>query len=333
MTDETPRMSQPPPITFLYTNSYDRFADAIIGALTSGNVFRFNLDLWREYIVRIEPELFTITNPAGGRVHSSQIVKFLWRKPRTNQQLFPDRAIPREQQYEDDELAYAMREVWNRMYYEGRAVLIDPASHLLAGKCLQARVAGTYFDVPAWKFVSGSATHLAKGRLSVVKSLSAQPVQEKSVLYASRVREDQLTPATPWMIQDYVEAERDVTVVVVRDALFAFELDRSGFPPDVIDWRRADLLAPTSWAPHILPPRLATSIASFMRDMSLHYGRLDFLLAGSTYYFLEVNANGEWDWLDPHGDAGIVQKMVEELSPDTPCHPLPNPRTIKGSRS
>lgn len=321
------------PITFLYTNSYDRFADALVEQLTGGKIFRFNLDLWRDYALRIEPDRFSVANPAGGRVHSSQVVKFLWRKPRTNQQLFPDRAIPREQAFEDEELAYAMREVWNRMYYDGRAILIDPVSHLLAGKCLQARIAETYFDVPAWKFVAGSATHLAKDRLSVVKSLSARPIQEKSVLYASRVPEDRLAPATPWMIQDYVEAERDVTVVVVRDTLFAFELDRSEFPPDVIDWRRADILSPTCWEPHVLPPQMQTGITGFMADMSLHYGRLDFLLAGSTYYFLEVNANGEWGWLDPRGDAGIVKKLVEELSPDTPRHPLPNPRTITGSWS
>ncbi len=66
-----------------------------------------------------------------------------------------------------------------------------------------------------------------------------------------------------------------------------------------------------------------------MQDTCLHYGRFDFLLAGNTYYFLEVNPNGEWGWLDPSGDAGIVDALARELSPDTPCHALPNPRVIQ----
>jgi hypothetical protein len=66
-----------------------------------------------------------------------------------------------------------------------------------------------------------------------------------------------------------------------------------------------------------------------MSDMSLHYGRLDFLLTGSTYHFLEVNPNGEWGWLDPSGEAGIVDALASELSPETACHALPNPRVIQ----
>ena len=60
-----------------------------------------------------------------------------------------------------------------------------------------------------------------------------------------------------------------------------------------------------------------------MRGVNLDFGRLDFLYDGSTYWFLEVNANGEWDWLDPNGDVGLLDKMVAELDPETPVHPIP----------
>jgi D-alanine-D-alanine ligase-like ATP-grasp enzyme len=32
-----------------------------------------------------------------------------------------------------------------------------------------------------------------------------------------------------------------------------------------------------------------------MRDLGLHYGRLDFLHDNERYVFLEVNPNGQWD--------------------------------------
>jgi hypothetical protein len=60
-----------------------------------------------------------------------------------------------------------------------------------------------------------------------------------------------------------------------------------------------------------------------MRAIGLDFGRLDFLLKDETYWFLEVNSNGEWGWLDPDGSRGVLAALVAELHPDTPIHPLP----------
>ena len=59
-----------------------------------------------------------------------------------------------------------------------------------------------------------------------------------------------------------------------------------------------------------------------MDDLKLQYGRIDFLLKGNEYWFLEVNPNGEWGWLDAEGQHGLLKKVVLETSPDTVIHPL-----------
>jgi hypothetical protein len=318
------------PVLFIYTNSYDLSADVLIRRLGNAAVFRFNLDLWHDYLIEIDRHHVAITNPSSRTIESKDVAKFLWRKPLTNQQLYPDRSFPRERVFEEEELAYAMREVWNAMYYSGRAVLIDPLSDTLAGKLLQAQIAARYFLVPDWAVVSGGSVGRDPGRQRVAKSLTSYRTGDRSVLFTTRIEAEQLSPASPWFLQSYVMAEHDVTVVVVRDALFAFALDRTEFPAGVVDWRRARILAPAqNWISHALPQELADAIRQFMRDMCLHYGRLDFLLSGRSYYFLEVNPNGEWGWLDQSGDAGIVDALVSELSPDTPCRALPNPRVIQ----
>jgi len=317
-------------LTFIYTNSYDGWADLLVDRLGGDRVFRFNLDLWREYEISIDPDGFCFTNRAGRIVTAKQVAKFLWRRPRTNQQLFPEKDFPREQIYEDEELAYAMRELWNRMYYAGTAVLIDPCSDQLSGKLIQARIAQRYFSVPAWKVVSGVKGSSGKPA-AAVKSLTSQRVEARTTLYTTRVAENELASESPWFVQECIEADCDVTVVFIRGVLFSFEFRRALLPPGVIDWRRAVEMEPAlaaKWARHALPNPLEQGIREFMQDMGLHYGRLDFLLAGDRYWFLEVNPNGEWGWLDPRGDAGILDTLTEELSPDTPCHPLPNPRVI-----
>jgi hypothetical protein len=323
------------PLTFLYTNSYDGWADLLVNRLGGDRVFRFNLDLWRDYDVSIDPDGFRVANRAGRTVTAAQVAKFLWRRPRTGRQLFPEKDFPREQLYEDEEFAYAMREVWNRMYYAGKAVLIDPCSDQLSGKLIQARIAQRYFSVPAWKMVSGGKGPSGTSAVAV-KSLTSQRVEARTTLYTSRVTEDELAPSSPWFIQECIEADRDVTVVFIRGRLFAFEFRRDLLPADVLDWRLAverDPALADKWTAHELPETIRKGIKGFMQDMGLHYGRLDFLLAGSRYWFLEANPNGEWGWLDPHGQAGILDRLIEELSPDTPCHPLPNPRVIRVSKA
>ena len=285
-------------ILFIYTNSYDFSADVLVRTLGNAAVFRFNLDLWRDYAVKIDHEHFAVTNAAGRTVESNDIAKFLWRKPLTNQQLFPDRTFPRELVFEEEELAYAMREVWNIMYLLGRAVLIDPLSDSIAGKLIQAQMASSHFHVPSWNIVSGAQVTPEINQSRVVKSLTSLRTAARSVLFTTRVDADQLSSASPWLLQDYVEAEYDVTVVVIREALFAFALSRAEFPTGVIDWRLSRGLTPTQvWIPHVLPQSITAAIRRFMDEMALHYGRLDFLLTGETYSFLEVNPNGEWGWL------------------------------------
>lgn len=318
------------PVLFIYTNSFDLSADVLIQRLGNSAVFRFNLDLWDDYRIEIDRHRIAVTNPSGRTVEAQDIVKFLWRKPLTNQKLYPDRTFPQERVFEEEELAYAMRDVWNAMYCSGRAVLIDPLSDVTAGKLIQAQIAERYFPVPDWTVVSGASVRAGAGRQQVAKSLTSLRTGNRSVLFTTSVAAEQLSPSSPWFLQAYVPAELDVTVVAIRDVLFAFALARGEFPAGVIDWRRARMLTPEqNWVAHRLPPEVASGIRQFMGDMSLHYGRLDFLVAEGTYYFLEVNPNGEWGWLDPSGDAGIVDALVSELSPDTACHALPNPRIIR----
>jgi hypothetical protein len=315
------------PILFLYTNSYDLSADLVVRRLGGDAVFRFNLDLWQDYRVQIARDDLCIVNPTGRAVTSRDIAKFLWRKPLTNQQLFPDRTFPRERVYQEEELAYAMRELWNAMYLAGRAVLIDPVNDLIAGKLIQARIATAYFRVPEWRLVSGVKPAAKPG--TVVKSLTSLRVGDRSVLYTTRIEPEALAPDSPWYLQDYVAADHDVTVVFIRGKLFAFSLSRADFPQGVVDWRRARGLNPEQdWRALTLSDATADGIRRFMADMALHYGRLDFLLTGDDYVFLEVNPNGEWGWLDDPAGGRIIDALAEELAPDTPCYPLPNPRRV-----
>jgi len=318
-------------LTFLYTNSFDTTCDLLISRLGSEHVFRLNFDLWRDYRVEVHNDGFRIENPAGRVLERADVAKVYWRKPMRQQHMSPDARVPQEESYLEEELWYALREVINLLWCDGKVILTEPFGDTRAGKFLQAAAARRYLKVPPFRFVCGEAVAVPSAEPVVVKSLTSTRAGPGAILYTTKVAGDTLAPATPWMTQMLVEAEKDVTVVYVRDKLFAFELERGWFRDRTCDWREVSLEtgAHNDWQPHALPATVERAIHALMADLGLQYGRLDLLLAGAEYWFLEVNSNGEWGWLDPDGKHGLLDKMLEELSPLTPAHPLPVTRPLR----
>ncbi len=311
-------------VLFLYTNSYDGTADLVVKRLGSESVFRLNFDLWKDYKLRIGPQEFELQNPVGRVLRPQDVAKVYWRKPAPTRKIFPERHLSQEDCYVEAELWYTIRDLVNMFWQQGKLVLIEPFAEERVGKLVQMRVASRFFQVPDWRITRGFSPAGIDNRSAVVKSLTLDRVADYSVIWATKVSPQELDPEAPWFVQEYVEAKADVTVVFVRGDLFAFELDRN-FTERSIDWREVSLdPGAPEWRVHTLPVPVAAAIREYMAAISLDYGRLDFLQrASGEYAFLEVNPHGEWGWLDAHGEFGVLQAILREVSPATEVHPIP----------
>lgn len=315
-------------VTLILTNSHDVTTDLLITRIGAERIFRFNFDLWPDYRILLTPAGFEIGNAAGRTVSDREIAKLLWRKPMRARDLTPDAELTDRQNYIEEELWYMMREIVNLSWSRGRLVLVEPFADARCGKLLQASVAQRYLTVPPFRSVFGASPTMRPGRRAVVKSLSSTRLGKNQIFYTTAVDEAELDPAIPWTIQDLVEAGRDVTIAFVRGELFAFELPRQPFAAQTLDWRElATQYVTDAWAVHRLPGEIARGAIALMADLRLDYGRIDMLLTDDGQYnFLEVNPNGEWGWLDASGTHGLLARIVTEISPDTPLHPLTMPR-------
>ena len=313
-------------VLLIVTNSFDATADLLVSRLGKDQVFRFNFDLWHEYRFEIRAGDISLADPSGREVTGAEVAKLLWRKPVSRN---PWRPVSRtgEDRYYDGEMLYAMRELVNLLWLDGKVVLVEPFAELHAGKFMQLRLASAHLRVPQYQFRLAGRSLFPDGVETVVKSLTMEPVgseEDRELLFTTKVNDRALSSTCPWMVQEYIRATKDVTVAFVYDQLFAFELDRSVFLDQAVDWRelpsdwkRGD------WLPHRLDDRVSSGIFAFMKDMGLHFGRLDFLWGPEGYVFLEVNSNGEWGWLDPDGRYGLLPKVADEVSPLTPVHSIP----------
>lgn len=305
--------------TLVVTSSYDATTDVLLRhpTIPIDRIFRFNYDLIDQYTITVTPLSFEIRDPLGRVASLSSVYKCYLRK-------FERKATddPQEQ-YADAELWYLLRAIIHQLWSLGRVVLVEPGVETSRlDKLTQLRIAERYFKVPDWEFIFRNRSSFSSN--AVVKSLARGKLGEK-VLNANRVQPTELDIRWPWFQQDVVHADYDVTVVFVRGKQFAFKLNRREIVENGrIDWKSDRAVRGLqTWELFELSVDFALPISSMMRDMKLDFGRLDFLLQeDGTLFFLEVNPNGQFAWLDLEDSLGVISAVCSEISPVTPIHPL-----------
>lgn len=313
------------PATLLITNSIDYVADLIVRNLGSENIFRFNTDLWQDYKLLVSDMVIEIEDPIGRRVTEADIAKVYRRSSMRASTIFPSLKLDDAQRYAEEEVWMALSDILNIFWAQGKVVLNQPLATTRSGKLHQMRLAARYFNVTPFRFILGDEAYLRPGVESVVKSFTFR-YSDGIGFYSRKVSEADLDVSYPWFLTDYVDAPEDVTVALVRDQLFAFSLDREPFLADTIDWRRAPSRhAHRGWQPLQLPPAVEKGIFDFSAEVGVHYARFDFLKRDSDYTFLEANYSGEWGWLDPDNENGLMAKILHEIDPRTPLIGCPQP--------
>jgi hypothetical protein len=312
-------------LLFIFSTTYDTTVDLLVYYIGLDKVFRFNTDIFKDYKISIDEDSFKIEDPTGRFINDQDIKKVLWRKPAKIRDLFPEENLSSEEAYYEKEIWYVMRDIINLLWSENKIVLTEPLVDYRVGKFVQLKCAKKFFNVPKYIFRYGYNTLLDTNSETIVKSLTSEPISEDgSVIFATKVNQNELDVSCPWLIQEYVYSQKDITVVFVRDELFAFELDRTSFLDKTIDWRELSVDTTTDmWLPHILPDCVKNSIFQFMKELKLHFGRFDFLYDHDKYYFLEINPNGQWAWLDSERKFKLLDKVINEISPDTPLYSIP----------
>ncbi len=294
----------------ILTNSVDGTTDEIIRRLGQHPIFRFNVDLWRHYEFEFSPHSFFLRDPAGRTVREEDVSRLYVRKPAFDDPLDKPAGGSLEW-WTQQQVSYLVQEMYNLCRLRGKIALVEKGAETRLGKISQMRLAASHFHVPPWKIVRQDCL-IASSAPQIAKSLVADFTGNYQFLFTRRVEPETLDPSYPWFLQDLVDAEADVTVVYVAGRQFAFELDRTSFPG--VDWRKHINAMELPWKRTHLPDEVCGGISKFMSEAGLSFGRLDFLRTKNQYFFLEVNPNGQWAWLDLEGREGIFDWVIECLS-------------------
>jgi glutathione synthase/RimK-type ligase-like ATP-grasp enzyme len=118
----------------------------------------------------------------------------------------------------------------------------------------------------------------------------------------------------PMVFQQRIEKEVELRVTIVGRAVFAFSIDSQRLENAQVDWRKEGVNMLNDWQPYTLPDKLQQQLLAFMDDYGLNYGAIDIIKSpDGRYYFLEVNAAGEYFWLDKLCDHAISIQIADVL--------------------
>ena len=304
----------------LLAASDDVTADIIVDAL-GDKILRVNNDRHSDHEILINNQGFRIRDSFGREVTNDNLTTLILRKFTRR----PPRA--------SDEEVYAYREhtralesllervTWNTP----EKVPINPFRMSQLSKFNMSDIAEKYFHVPKWAFSnqpqnSGLKNPVLKNLCGMPFKSAERPEEQATFVYVQDVQLDELADGWPWYLQEKVDAKIDLTVAYIGGKTFGLQLDRQKFSG--IDWRKhIGTSMDMQWQPAIIPEWLHAKIDSYMEEVRLDYGRLDFLASEPNFSdisFLEVNQHGQWAWMDLEKNNGIHDAMIDFLATPRP---------------
>lgn len=144
-----------------------------------------------------------------------------------------------------------------------------------------------------------------------LKAIWTSPVLEEHLERIELVRN------VPCLFQEYVPKDVELRVTVIGRRVFACEIhsQRSAISRD--DWRRYDL-DNTPYVACSLPDAVELACLKLLDAFSLPFGAIDLIRRpDGTYVFLEVNANGQWLWIEELTELPLVAAMADLLQKGT----------------
>lgn len=295
---------------FIPTCSDDGTTDLLLPHLQKeAEVFRFDIDKFRDYRWDVSTFGVSMSDATGRSISDRSLSCFYLRKPT----FFEDLDIPKEGLLENwcrQEVSDWLHDLYAQCAAAGLCALVHPG-HGAWRKPRQMRVATKYFAVPEWHLVQGAIPDLPKNKRWAVKTLTQTKIGQNRYLFVREADPMKLDLSYPWFLQEVIDGGNDETVAYVDGRIFAYACGRKD--GDHLDSRRNYMEGRPEWKPVKYSPEEEASIQGFMAETGLSFGRFDFIRREGVLYFLELNPNGQWAWLDERDETGLVSAVAEAI--------------------
>lgn len=118
---------------------------------------------------------------------------------------------------------------------------------------------------------------------------------------------------TPFIVQCEIRKSYDIRVTAIGDNVFATAIWSQVHSETEVDWRQGS--RPDLKHERIdLPESVKEQCRELLRRLNLRYGAIDLVCdEAGTLWFLEINPNGQWAWIENQTGYRIAEAIVDEL--------------------
>lgn len=302
---------------FTFTFSQDETTDIVMKELDTNDVLRFNIDKPDDFAWDFHNGGFSIADKTCGKeITEKTFTSFYLRKPMYLDLIDVPKhgCVENLRREETDEL---MRDFYRECQHRGLVALVRSQDNKY-GKLRQLLVAQRYFRVAKWHFFHGKLPEECKRGRWVVKSMTQTSIGEGKVFFVKEVDPAALDLSYPWFVQERIEGEEEVTVVYVDGKTYAANAPRNSFGAE--DSRKSLMEHPRAWPRCELTPEEERAIRGFMDETGYRFGRFDFIRKDGELWFLELNPNGQWAWLDEKNEHGLVSMVADAIKAEDRAH-------------
>lgn len=151
-------------------------------------------------------------------------------------------------------------------------------------------MAGYYFDYGEYA-TSAFATLLTENHVANLDLVARQPV----------------------LLQRYVVKHHELRVTFANDEFFTAKIQTPDYE-SVVDWRTPENAEEVEYAQAVLPAVTEGKLRSLLRALKLQYAAIDLAVdTEGTHFFLEVNPNGQWMWIEEETGLAISAAIAKSL--------------------
>ena len=302
---------------FISTCSQDTTTSIVMKELDANDVFRFNIDKPMDFAWDFHRNGFRIVDKISGKeITDRTFTSFYLRKP----MYFDHIDIPKfgcVENWRREETTELFNDFFRECQSRGLTALVRSRNNKY-GKLRQLLVAERYFRVAPWHFFHEELPEELNHGRWVVKSMTSTPIGQDKVFFVKEVDPCVLDLSYPWFVQARINGEEEVTVVYIDGKTYATHAPRNSF--DGEDSRKSLMEKPMSWPRCPLSSKDERAIKGFMDETGYRFGRFDFIRKNGELWFLELNPNGQWAWLDEENEHGLVTLVADAIKSEDRAH-------------
>ncbi|RME41425.1 MAG: hypothetical protein D6794_00645 [Deltaproteobacteria bacterium] len=140
-------------------------------------------------------------------------------------------------------------------------------------------------------------------------TIMTNTVTKEEILRAS----SESLAAAPAIYQKRIEKAYEIRLAAFGNDAVAYRIDSQKTQAGELDWRRAQY--EDIYAPMDVTGEMCELARRFLHASGLHYGIFDLIVdTEGQLWFLECNADGQWAWLERHGEGPVAEMFARNIS-------------------